>query len=119
MGDDQYTSFSGEKELFQDSCTIYRGHLRYALLRCLSEKDMHGLEMIHRIKEVTSGEWIPSPGSVYPILQKFEKVGYISKKQKGRSLIYSLTDDGDMALGSFHVEIKQLLNFIDWIMTMK
>jgi DNA-binding PadR family transcriptional regulator len=84
----------------------------------MSEKEMHGLDMINRIKEVTSGEWAPSPGSVYPILRDFELSGLVTKKQNGRSLLYSLTDDGRSALGSLSIELKQQLSFMDWIMNL-
>ena len=100
----------------QNGCSIYRGHLKLALLRCLSDGDMHGLEMINTIKEVTSGEWTPSPGSVYPILQEFERNGLVNKRQNGRTLIYSLTGQGRRSLKSLYDEVKQQLHFMDWIM---
>ena len=104
-----------EKGPAQDGCNIYRGHLKLALLRCMSEKEVHGLDMINRIKEVTSGEWAPSPGSVYPILREFETSGLVNKKQNGRSLLYSLTDKGRSELGSLSIGLKQQLSFMDWI----
>jgi DNA-binding PadR family transcriptional regulator len=36
--------------------------------------------MIRLIGEMTGGAWKPSPGSVYPILRRFEKVGLIVGK---------------------------------------
>jgi DNA-binding PadR family transcriptional regulator len=90
--------------------------LKLALLRCLDDGDMHGLEMINRIKEVTSGEWIPSPGSVYPILREFEENRMVSKRQNGRTLVYSLTDEGRRSLRSLYDEVKQQLHFMDWLM---
>ena len=119
MGDEITLTRLLDKESIQDGCTIYRGHLKLALLRCMSEKDMHGLDMINRIKEVTSGEWAPSPGSVYPLLRVFEKNGLVNKKQKGRSIIYSLTEDGRSVLGSLFKELKQQLHFMDWIMKLE
>ena len=116
MGEDPAkTIFTGDLPI-QNGCSIYRGHLKLALLRCLSDGDMHGLEMINRIKEVTSGEWVPSPGSVYPILRDFENNRLVSKRQNGRTLIYSLTPEGRKSFRSLYTEVKQQLHFMDWIM---
>jgi DNA-binding PadR family transcriptional regulator len=116
MGEDTSKSISMNDTRLRNGCSIYRGQLRLALLRCLMDGDMHGLDMINRIKEVTSGEWIPSPGSVYPILQDFEKDHLVQKKQKGRTLIYTLTDKGKDSLRAMYIEVKQQLHFMDWIM---
>ena len=105
-----------EEPLNHNGCSLYRGHLKMALLRCLSSGDMHGLEMIKRIKEITSGEWVPSPGSVYPILREFERDRLAVKRQDGRTLIYSLTDEGRRSLRSLHEDVKHQLYFMEWLM---
>jgi DNA-binding PadR family transcriptional regulator len=99
-----------------DSCTLYRGHLRLALLRCLHDSDMHGLEMINRIKEVTQGEWVPSPGSVYPVLQEFENFGLVKKSNKGRMVKYTITEKGKEAFRVLHEEARRQMDFMDWVM---
>jgi DNA-binding PadR family transcriptional regulator len=119
MKDDPSLIFLNDKDNAQERCTIYRGHLKLAILRCLSEGEMHGLQMINRIKEVTSGEWAPSPGSVYPMLRDLEGKGYIAKKQDGRSLIYSLTQQGSNAMESMYSDLKNQLVFMDWIMKLE
>ncbi len=107
----------GSSTVFKfDSCTLYRGHLRLALLRCLHDSDMHGLEMINRIKEVTRGEWVPSPGSVYPVLQEFESSGFVRKTNKGRMVKYSITDKGMEAFRVLHEEARRQMEFMDWVM---
>ena len=55
-----------------------RGDVRAALLALLSERPMHGYEMIQELDERTGGIWRPSPGSVYPTLQLLEDEGLIS-----------------------------------------
>jgi DNA-binding PadR family transcriptional regulator len=119
MEDDPSLIFLDDDGNTQDRCTIYRGHLKLALLRCLTEDEMHGLRMINRIKEVTSGEWAPSPGSVYPMLRELEGKGFISKKQKGRSFIYSLTEQGRAAMGSMYTDLKHQMGFMEWIMKLE
>jgi len=104
---------SGE---LQEGCNLYRGNLKLALLRCLREGEMHGLDMINRIREITNGEWVPSPGSVYPVLHEFELHGYVIKRQAGRSLLYSMTEKGEEAFNSFSSDVRNQLEFMNWIM---
>lgn len=99
-----------------ENCSMYRGHLRLALLKCLTEGEMHGLQMIRRIRDVTSGTWEPSPGSVYPVLQEFEKAGLVSRYQKGRSQIYDLTEEGWVAFGVLFNDVKEHMDFLDWVL---
>ncbi len=87
-----------------------------ALLRCLKEGEMHGLQMIHRLKKVTSGAWEPSPGSVYPVLQEFEKQGIIKRRDEGRSVFYSLTPKGEEVFSFLHSEVKKHMVFLDWVL---
>ncbi len=71
-----------------------RGDVRSALLALLSERPMHGYEMIQQLDERTGGIWRPSPGSVYPTLQMLEDEGLVaSSKSEGRKL-FTLTDEG-------------------------
>ena len=103
-------------EELSEGCNLYRGNLKLALLRCLKEDEMHGLDMINRIREITRGEWVPSPGSVYPALHEFEVQGYVMKRQSGRSLFYSMTEKGEEAFESLSSDVKNQLEFMNWIM---
>src|SRR6478752_4451829 len=49
-----------------------RGDVRAAALALLTERPMHGYEMIQELEERTDGVWRPSPGAVYPALQLLE-----------------------------------------------
>ncbi|MGA1873448.1 MAG: PadR family transcriptional regulator [Thermoplasmatota archaeon] len=102
-----------------ESCNLYRGNLKLALLRCLKDGEMHGLDMINQIGRITKGEWVPSPGSVYPALHEFEMQGYISRKRNGRSILYSITEKGEKAFESFSAEAKNQLDFMEWIIRME
>lgn len=78
--------------------------------------EIHGLDMIKKISEVTSGGWNPSPGSVYPVLQEFESIGLIQRRTQGRSIYYSLTEKGTDAFALLYSEVQNHLEFIDWVM---
>jgi DNA-binding PadR family transcriptional regulator len=71
-----------------------RGNVRAAILALLTERPMHGYEMIKEIDSRTGGVWSPSPGSIYPTLQLLEDEGLIvSEENEGRKR-FSLTEAG-------------------------
>jgi DNA-binding PadR family transcriptional regulator len=72
-----------------------RGDVRAAILALLTERPMHGYEMIQEIGERSNGLWRPSPGSVYPTLQLLVDEGLISAAESGGSKkLFELTDEG-------------------------
>ena len=72
-----------------------RGDMRTAILALLAEEPMHGYQIIQVISERSSGNWTPSPGSVYPTLQQLEDEGLIkpTESETGRR-VFNLTDAG-------------------------
>jgi DNA-binding PadR family transcriptional regulator len=71
-----------------------RPNVRAALLALLTERPMHGYEMIQELDQRTGGAWRPSPGSVYPTLQLLEDEGLItSTADEGRKQ-FRLTEAG-------------------------
>ncbi|MCB0976977.1 MAG: helix-turn-helix transcriptional regulator [Acidimicrobiales bacterium] len=71
-----------------------RGDVKVALLALLSERPMHGYEMIGELSDRTNGIWSPSPGSVYPTLQLLEEEGLINSEEVDGKRRFSLTDEG-------------------------
>jgi DNA-binding PadR family transcriptional regulator len=71
-----------------------RGNVRAAILALLTERPMHGYEMIKEIDSRTGGVWSPSPGSVYPTLQLLEDEGVIASEESGGRKRFSLTEAG-------------------------
>ena len=64
----------------------------------LTDRPMHGYEMIQEIAERSSGLWRPSPGSVYPTLQLLVDEGLIvATESEGSKRLFELTDDGRAA----------------------
>jgi DNA-binding PadR family transcriptional regulator len=71
-----------------------QGDVRAAILALLSERPMHGYQVIQEIGERTGGLWRPSPGSVYPALQHLEDEGLVAiEKAEGRK-VARLTETG-------------------------
>ncbi len=71
-----------------------RGNVRAAILALLTERPMHGYEMIQELDQRTGGVWRPSPGSVYPTLQLLEDEGLIVSQESGGRKAYTLTEAG-------------------------
>lgn len=71
-----------------------RGDVRAAVLALLSERPMHGYEIIRELGERSGGVWQPSPGSVYPTLQMLEDQGFVRGIEDGGKRRYELTDEG-------------------------
>ena len=71
-----------------------RGWLRPAILKLLENKPMNGMEIMNCFYEASKGWWKPSPGSVYPLLEKLETEGLIKKKDDGKyEVIKEVTAD--------------------------
>ena len=73
---------------------FYSGDIKYVILKLLSDKPMHGYEVMKALEEETSGCYKPSPGSVYPTLQWLEDEGLVSAADVAGKKVYSITDSG-------------------------
>jgi DNA-binding PadR family transcriptional regulator len=80
------------KESEINPCCDMRGFLAFLILFLLSKKPMHGQEIADEI-EKRKGER-PSPGTIYPALKGMKGAGLIQEEKAGKTIVYSLTDDG-------------------------
>lgn len=55
--------------------------LEMLYLKILDEKDCYGYEITHTLKERTHGKINVKEGTMYPILYKFEEIGFITSKK--------------------------------------
>jgi len=80
-----------------------RGILSIYILHSLRTKPKSGYELINEIKEITDGIWIPSKGTLYPLLKNLEQEGLILLKTieaRGKN-IYQISNEGKKILESF------------------
>ncbi|HEY4224359.1 MAG TPA: PadR family transcriptional regulator [Pseudolysinimonas sp.] len=70
------------------------GHLRLYLLSLLSERPMHGYELIQALSDRFGGTYVPSAGTIYPRLAKLEEERLVTKESDGRKTVYAITDAG-------------------------
>ncbi len=89
---------------------IRRGFLKMIVLKMISEKPIHGYDIIQEIEAKSRGHWVPSPGSVYPVLDYLESKGYISMEESDRKKVYTITDKGRKALDDIDARRKELFD---------
>jgi DNA-binding PadR family transcriptional regulator len=77
-----------------------RGLLALFILHSLNQQPKSGYELLKEIEEKTEGLWVPSKGTLYPILKQLEeeeliKVGETGKRSK---TVFELTKKGEETL---------------------
>ena len=75
-----------------------RGDVRAAVLALLTERPMHGYEMIQELETRTGGLWRPSPGALYPALQLLEDEGKVTADASSGKRLLELTEAGRAAV---------------------
>jgi len=73
---------------------LEKGDFKYLVLDLLKEKPRYGYEIIRALEERFLGFYTPSPGAVYPTLQMFEELGYVTVSELDGKKIYTITDAG-------------------------
>ena len=75
---------------------VPRGLLCFLVLNMLSKKPMSGVEIVEVIEKETGGRWIPSPGSIYPLLAWLHKKSFTNEMPSEETGIkrYMLTAEG-------------------------
>jgi DNA-binding PadR family transcriptional regulator len=84
------------------------GRLRLYLLKLLEESPRHGYEVIRLLEDRFMGLYAPSPGTIYPRLQRLEAEGLVTQSQEGGRKVYQLTDAGREELASRRQELAEL-----------
>ena len=82
-----------------------RGSLDLLVLKTLSLAPMHGWGISQRVQQVSDGVLEVNQGSLYPALQRLEKVGLITSEwgttdNNRQARYYRLTTAGRRALGA-------------------
>jgi DNA-binding PadR family transcriptional regulator len=80
-----------------------RGEARYVLLDALRDGPKHGYEIIKTLEERSAGQYVSSPGTVYPTMQYLEELGLVRANQEGERRVYKLTEAGHAELDA-HAE---------------
>ena len=90
---------------------VPKGLLKPLVLKLLSERPMHGFELMEQIFEKTNGMWRPGPAAIYPTLEWLEANGYIKsdeteKRSEKTRRQYSITKKGTHFIHAVHVRAR-------------
>ena len=82
------------------------------ILSILLEKPMHGYGVISTLAEITGFEF--SPGAIYPLLYKLEKLELVRSKwkqigERKRIKLYELTENGRKILDKLRDKLRVVL----------
>jgi DNA-binding PadR family transcriptional regulator len=69
-----------------------------AIFTLLDERPRHGYEIITELESRSDGRWRPSPGSIYPTLDRLEDRGVLTSSEVDGKRQFSLTDRGRQML---------------------
>jgi DNA-binding PadR family transcriptional regulator len=84
------------------------GRLRLYLLKLLEESPRHGDDVIRLLEDRFMGLYAPSPGTIYPRLQRLEAEGLVTQTKEGGRKVYQITDAGRAELAARHDELDEL-----------
>ena len=82
-----------------------RGESKYLLMDALRDAPKHGYEIIKSLEERSGGQYVPSPGVVYPTLQFLAEAGLVRAEQDGDRRVFHLTETGQSELDAHTDEV--------------
>ena len=87
-----------------------RGILSIYALHSIKKRPKTGYDLIAEIKDKTEGTWIPSKGTIYPLLNHMQEENLISVKQVGERSkhIFMITDEGKKILSNAKKQGRQI-----------
>ncbi|MBN1245436.1 PadR family transcriptional regulator [Candidatus Bathyarchaeota archaeon] len=96
---------------------VPRGLLRFLVLNMLSKKPMSGVEIVEVIEKETGGRWIPSSGSVYPLLAWLHDKGFTNEMPSEETGIkrYALTAKGKALVEKQITFGQKMLNKLEFL----
>jgi hypothetical protein len=90
------------------------GGLKTWVLYTLGEKPKNGAEIMDSIESMSFGSWRPSPGSIYPMLNKMVEENLIRKRDDGRyELVPGSSGESYDTWGSGTYSISSILTDMD------
>ncbi len=87
-----------------------KGFISLYILYSLKQKPKSGYEILAEIKGKCGGKWVPSKGTIYPLLNQLEKQGLIRVKtiEKRSKNIFEITSKGKQTLSMLKRSRKEL-----------
>jgi len=88
--------------------------LRLLLLFLIAEKPRHGYDLIKAIELLSDGNYVPSPGVIYPTLTMLQDMGHIEEvPEEGSRKTYQATEEGREFLEQEGLRMTDVLERMD------
>jgi len=91
-----------------------KDYLKYAILKILDERTMHGYKMTKELEKRL--KWSPSPGSLYPILNELEEqkfiIGHDFIESHKFKKVYKITVSGKEELKRWRKKFREFITFM-------
>jgi DNA-binding PadR family transcriptional regulator len=86
-----------------------RGVLALFVLHSLKQQPKSGYDLLKELGEKTEGLWVPSKGTLYPILKQLEEEGLIKVGETGKraKTVFELTPNGEETLRTIRERRKE------------
>jgi DNA-binding PadR family transcriptional regulator len=86
-----------------------RGLLALFILHSLNRQPQSGYALLKEIEDKTEGVWVPSKGTLYPILKQLEEEGLIQVGEIGKrsKTIFEVTPNGEETLRTLKEHKKE------------
>lgn len=103
---------------------LLKGTAKTLVLQLLSEREMHGYELLTKLKEKSKNLIEITEGTLYPLLHTLEEDGFLTASwEKGASnrkrKVYAITPDGKKSLAIRSQELKEFVSVIQRFVAVK
>jgi DNA-binding PadR family transcriptional regulator len=73
----------------------------------LSDGPLHGYDLMQALEKRSGGRYVPSPGTIYPTLNKLEEFGLVSSERRMERRLFRLTPAGQAHLEASAEEVAR------------
>ena len=105
----------GKMAALKKGMLLNSSELRLVTLHLLSQHPSHGYEIIKSVGDLTSGVYAPSPGMVYPALNRIEKLSYAVSEMEGGKKLFRITETGSTFMNANLEPLNEVLSRIDFL----
>lgn len=84
------------------------GELHLVLLVLLTDRALHGYELMGELERLFAPAYHPSPGSVYPAIKSLTEEGLLTREQVDGRARYRTTPTGEQAVADRRDELAHL-----------
>ncbi|WNG30012.1 PadR family transcriptional regulator [Cystobacter fuscus] len=86
------------------------GELRLVLLHLIAQESRHGYDLIRAIEGLSRGEYVPSPGVIYPTLTLLKDMALVGEPDTdNQRKLFSITEQGRALLDENAKVVEGLL----------